>query len=70
VREVYGFQEDGVRFYAFDRVAGPKRFRDRYRALLDGTPWREGEREALVEEANTAFRLNRAVLDDLTAVHC
>ncbi|WP_018681373.1 heme oxygenase (biliverdin-producing) [Actinokineospora enzanensis] len=70
MREVYGFDEDGVRFYVFDRVAKPKPFRDHYRSLLDDAPWREGEREALVEEANLAFRLNRAVFVDLAAVYC
>ncbi|GAA2974943.1 biliverdin-producing heme oxygenase [Actinokineospora diospyrosa] len=70
MQETYGLADDGVRFYVFDQVAKPKPFRDHYRGLLDGAPWRAGEREALVQEANVAFRLNRAVFDDLATVYC
>ncbi|MEU5695896.1 biliverdin-producing heme oxygenase [Actinosynnema sp. NPDC020468] len=70
MREVYGFEDDGVRFYVFDAVAKPKPFRDHYRALLDGAPWTEDDRDLLVEEANLAFRLNRAVFTDLSTVYC
>ncbi|GAA3887507.1 biliverdin-producing heme oxygenase [Saccharothrix violaceirubra] len=70
MRDIYGFEDDGVRFYVFDQVAKPKPFRDHYRALLDAAPWREGERDELVEEANVAFRLNRAVFEDLSSVYC
>ncbi|GLW89505.1 heme oxygenase (biliverdin-producing) [Actinokineospora globicatena] len=70
MQEIYGLSDDGVRFYVFDQVAKPKPFRDHYRALLDGAPWREGERESLVDEANVAFRLNRAVFDDLATEYC
>ncbi|PPK70423.1 biliverdin-producing heme oxygenase [Actinokineospora auranticolor] len=70
MQEVFGLSEDGVRFYVFDRIARPKPFRDHYRSLLDGAPWSDAERAALVEEANTAFRLNRAVFDELSGVYC
>ncbi|WP_026422059.1 heme oxygenase (biliverdin-producing) [Actinokineospora inagensis] len=70
MREVYGLDDDGVRFYVFDLIPKAKPFRDHYRSLLDGAPWRDGEREALIGEANVAFRLNRAVFDDLTTVYC
>lgn len=62
---VYGLREDGVRFYVFDGIPKPKRFKDSYRALLDAAPWSEAEQDLLVAEANEAFRLNRAVFDDL-----
>lgn len=70
LRDAYGLEVDGVRHYVFDGIGKPKPFRDRYRALLDETPWRPGERDALIAEADLAFRLNRAVFDDLAAVHC
>ena len=70
LKDLYGLEVDGVRFYAFDGIEKPKPFRDHYRGLLDGTPWRAGEFDALVAEANMAFRLNRAVFDDLAAAHC
>lgn len=65
LRGVYDLADDGLRFYTFDEIPRPKRFKDAYRALLDGTAWDAGERAALIDEANEAFRLNRAVFDDL-----
>ena len=67
LRQVYGLTDDGVRFYTFDEIAKPKRFKDGYRALLDGAGWDAGEQTALIAEANEAFRLNRAVFDDLAS---
>ena len=65
LRQVYDLTDDGVRFYTFDEIAKPKRFKDAYRALLDGAGWDAGEQTGLIAEANEAFRLNRAVFDDL-----
>lgn len=69
-QEIYGLQDDGVRFYQFDQVGKPKPFRDHYRSLLESAPWTESERDELVDEANVAFRLNRAVFADLATVYC
>jgi heme oxygenase (biliverdin-producing, ferredoxin) len=65
LRQVYDLTDDGVRFYTFTRIPKVKRFKDAYRALLDGADWSAGEQTALIAEANEAFRLNRAVFDDL-----
>jgi heme oxygenase len=65
LRGIYDLTDDGLRFYTFDAIDRPKRFKDAYRALLDGTPWDAGERTALIAEVNEAFRRNRAVFDDL-----
>jgi heme oxygenase (biliverdin-producing, ferredoxin) len=65
LRSIYGLTGDGVRFYVFDGIAKPKVFKDDYRALIDAAPWAAGERTNLLAEANEAFRLNRAVFDDL-----
>lgn len=62
---IYGLRVDGVRFYIFDGIPKPKPFKDFYRSLLDEAPWNEAEQDALVAEANEAFRLNRAVFSDL-----
>lgn len=61
----YGLTTDGVRFYLFDGIGAPKRFKDAYRRLLDQAPWTAAEQDDLVAEANEAFRLNRAVFCDL-----
>jgi heme oxygenase len=65
LRRVYGLTTDGLRFYTFDEIAKPKRFKDAYRALLDETAWDAGDRTSLIAEANEAFRLNRAVFEEL-----
>ena len=65
LRAIYGLTGDGVRFYTFDEIERPKRFKDAYRAMLDETQWDAGEQTALIAEANEAFRLNRGVFDDL-----
>jgi heme oxygenase len=62
---IYGLTTDGVRFYIFDGIDKPKPFKDGYRRLLDEAPWDAAEQAGLVAEANEAFRLNRAVFDDL-----
>jgi heme oxygenase (biliverdin-producing, ferredoxin) len=68
LRGIYDLHDDGLRFYTFDEIAKPKRFKDSYRALLDGTSWDAGEQTTLIAEANEAFRLNRAVFEDLAEV--
>jgi heme oxygenase len=65
LRTLYGLADDGVRFYVFDGIAKPKVFKDSYRALIDAVPWTAKQRTDLLAEANEAFRLNRAVFDDL-----
>ncbi len=65
LRAVYGMELDGVRFYVFDEITKPKLFKDAYRRLLDEAPWDEAERDRIVAEVELAFRLNRAVFDDL-----
>lgn len=67
LRQVYDLTDEGVRFYHFDEIAKPKRFKDGYRDRLDGAGWDAGEQTALIAEANEAFRLNRAVFEDLAS---
>lgn len=65
LRSVYGLELDGVRFYVFDEIAKPKPFKDAYRRLLDEAPWDAGEQQRVLDEVDIAFRLNRALFDDL-----
>ncbi|MEU6645822.1 biliverdin-producing heme oxygenase [Saccharomonospora sp. NPDC046836] len=62
---IYGLTSDGLRFYSFDDIERPKLFKDTYRQRLDDAPWTAAEQDNLLAEANEAFRLNRAVFDDL-----
>jgi heme oxygenase len=62
----YGIDRDtGTAFYAFDAVDDLKELKARYRELLDSQPWPIDERERIVDEVLTAYRLNSEVLDSL-----
>ncbi|MFH9083479.1 heme oxygenase (biliverdin-producing) [Streptomyces sp. NPDC017673] len=52
---------DGVRFYVFERIAGPAAFKRGYRELLDGIRVDDLERQRVVAECERAFTLNAAV---------
>lgn len=61
----------GLAFYEFPAIADHGQFKDEYRARLDALPLDEAAGQALVDEANRAFELNRGVfagmMDTLTA---
>jgi heme oxygenase len=63
----YGFEQDGIAFYDFPEIHKLKPFKDVYRERLDALPLDEAQREAVVEEARVAFRLNQAVFAELGA---
>ena len=65
VRRAYGLEDDGVRFYRFDRIADVDAFKDDYRARLDAAPWDEAERARFVEEVNVGYRFARQMFDEL-----
>ncbi|MFF7099546.1 heme oxygenase (biliverdin-producing) [Streptomyces nigra] len=56
---------DGVRFYVFEEIANPAAFKREYRALLDGVPADDLERQRIVAECKKAFALNTAVFQAL-----
>ncbi|HEY2190990.1 MAG TPA: biliverdin-producing heme oxygenase [Actinomycetospora sp.] len=61
----YGVTGGGAAFYDFSELGPVPRFRERYRALLDATPWDEAERARVVDEVRRAYELNIAMLHDL-----
>jgi heme oxygenase len=63
----FGFDTNGVGFYLFDQIASPKDFKDTYREQLDAVAWDEAERERVIDEVLTAYRLNTEVFHDLSA---
>jgi heme oxygenase len=64
----YGFEQDGIAFYDFPEIHKLKPFKDVYRERLDALPLDADQREAVVEEARVAFRLNQAVFTELGAL--
>lgn len=63
----FGFDTNGVGFYLFDQIADPKEFKDTYRERLDAVAWDDTERERVIDEVVTAYRLNTDVFQDLSA---
>ena len=65
----YGLDGAGLEFYTFPEIPKAKPFKDLYRERLDGLRLDAHETAVAVEEAQTAFRLNRAVFVELGAAH-
>ena len=55
----------GLMFYEFPRVPDPKAFKTEYRAVLDELPLDESQKNAMIAEANYAFRLNMYLFDEI-----
>ncbi|NLV78900.1 MAG: biliverdin-producing heme oxygenase [Rhodococcus sp.] len=67
LERAYGYERDGLRFYIFDEIPKPKPFKDDYRAKLDAAPLDADQQQAVIDEANLVFGLNRALFTDLGA---
>ena len=63
----FGFDTNGIGFYLFDQIADPKDFKNVYRDQLNATAWDDEERERVIDEVMTAYRLNTEVFEDLSA---
>ena len=58
-------QGEGLHFYDFPRIEDPKAWKTEYRAVLDSLELDESQRNALITEANYAFRLNMYMFDEI-----
>ena len=56
---------EGLHFYDFPRIDDAKAWKDEYRAVLDGLNFDEQQKNALITEANYAFRLNMYMFDEI-----
>ena len=50
--------DEGLAFYEFDKIDDNKVFKERYRSVLNSIDLTESEKNAIIVEANYAFRLN------------
>ena len=55
----------GIAFYGFGEIPKPKIYKDGYRARLDALELTAAEKERVVNEVKTAFRLNQALFAEL-----
>ena len=56
---------EGLRFYEFDGISDAKGFKTSYRTALDNLPINQSQANAIINEANYAFRLNMYMFDEL-----
>ena len=55
----------GLKFYDFEKIEDVKAYKAGYRGILDGLPITEHQANAIIVEANYAFRLNMYMFDTL-----
>ncbi len=58
-------EQDGLRFYEFDRIKDEKAFKRKYSATLDSLPITQSTAELIIEEANQAFKWNMDIFKEL-----
>ena len=56
---------EGLHFYDFPRIEDSKAWKTEYRTVLDGLNFDEQQKNALITEANYAFRLNMYMFDEI-----
>ena len=56
---------EGLYFYEFDKIDNSKIYKEKYRSILDELPLTESQQNAIITEANYAFRLNMYMFDTL-----
>jgi len=62
---VLSLDGEGLHFYEFPAIADPTAFKTDYRRRLDELPLADREREALLDEARAAFRMNAEIFAQL-----
>ena len=56
---------EGLNFYDFPRIKDAKQWKTQYRKVLDTLPLKTPQKDALITEANYAFRLNMYLFDEV-----
>ena len=56
---------EGLKFYDFPRIDNAKEWKVKYRSTLDTLELDQSQVDALIAEANNAFRLNMLLFDEL-----
>jgi heme oxygenase len=69
VAETYRLSRAGVTFYTFDQITDPRAYKIAYRERLNALPFGEEGLATVVAEAQLAFSLNAAVLQELGAAY-
>ena len=60
-----GLKDEGLYFYDFDKIENAKKYKDGYRAILNGLDVDQHQVDAIIVEANYAFRLNMYMFEEI-----
>ena len=64
-KKAMNLNEEGLYFYDFEKIKDAKIYKEKYRSVLDTLPLTESEKNAIITEANYAFRLNMYMFEEL-----
>ena len=64
-QKAMNLEGEGLYFYEFDKIDNAKEYKTKYRSILDELPLTESQQNAIIVEANWAFRLNMHMFDQL-----
>ena len=56
---------EGLHFYDFDKIEDAKEYKNEYRATLDALELDQSQIDAIISEANYAFKLNMYMFDEI-----
>ena len=56
---------EGLSFYEFGKIDNAKIYKEKYRSILDELPLTDSQQNAIITEANYAFRLNMYMFEQL-----
>ena len=56
---------EGLNFYEFGKIDNAKIYKEKYRSILDELPLTDSQQNAIITEANYAFRLNMYMFEQL-----
>ena len=57
--------DGGLAFYEFEDIPNAKEFKTKYRTALDNLPIDVSQSDAIIDEANFAFKLNMQMFEEI-----
>ena len=64
-QKALNLKDEGLCFYEFGKIDNAKIYKEKYRSILDELPLTETQQNAIITEANYAFRLNMYMFEQL-----
>ena len=64
-QKALNLKDEGLSFYEFGKIDDAKIYKTKYRSILDELPLTESQQNAIITEANYAFRLNMYMFEQL-----